>query len=113
MFGWITLQVATFAAVIWSEKDAAQYLGKEPDFVTASIMGVVAALFVTALVAAVKDLFMRYLSPSRRNAGTTFDPSAAIAHDSEASGESERLAARRDRCCRSSANGSWSTGTSR
>lgn len=86
------MQVATFAAVIWSEKDAAQYLGKEPDFTTAAIMGVVAALFVTALVAAVKDLYIRHLSP-RRNAGPAFDPSTAITHDSEAGGESERLAA--------------------
>lgn len=90
---WIALQIATFAAVIWSEKDAAQYLGKEPDFVTASIMGVVAALFVTALVAAVKDLYMRYLSPSRRNAGTAFDPSTAISHGREADGESQSLTA--------------------
>lgn len=90
---WIALQVATFAVVVWSEKDAAKYLGKEPDFTTASIMGVVAALFMTALVAAVRDLYMRHLSPRRRNAGTAFDPSTAIAHDGETSGESERLAA--------------------
>ncbi len=90
---WIALQVATFAVVVWSEKDAAKYLGKEPDFVTASIMGVVAALFVTALVAAVQDLYMRYLSPRRQDTGPAFDPSAAIAHDSETSREGERLAA--------------------
>ncbi len=90
---WIALQIATFAAVIWFEVDKAAFFKKEPDFVTASIMGVVAALFVTALVAAVKDLYMRHLSPSRRNAGAAFDPSAAITHDSETGGESERLAA--------------------
>lgn len=90
---WIALQVATFAIVIWSETSSSRRLGTEPDFTTASIMGVVAALFVTALVAAVKDLYMRHLSPSRRNAGAAFDPSAAITHDSETGGESERLAA--------------------
>lgn len=90
---WIALQVATFAVVVWSEKDAAQYLGKDPDFTTASIMGVAAALFVTALVAAVKDLYMRHLSPRRRYAGPTFDPSTAVTHDSKSGSESERLAA--------------------
>lgn len=90
---WIVLQIATFAAVIWFEVDKARYLKKEPDFVTAAIMGVAAALFVTALVAAVKDLHMRYLSPRRRDAGPTFNPSTAIAHDSETGDESERLSA--------------------
>jgi len=91
--GWIALQIATFAAVIWFEVDKATFFKKEPDFTTASIMGVAAALFVTALVAAVKDLYMRYLSPRRRDTRPTFDPGTAIAHDGEASGESERLAA--------------------
>ena len=93
MFGWIALQVVTFAAALWFEVDKARYLKKEPDFVTASIMGVVAALFMTALVAAVQDLYLRYLSPRRRDAGTAFAPSTAIAHDSETGSESERLAA--------------------
>lgn len=90
---WIALQVATFAAVIWFEADKARYLKKEPDFVTAGIMGVVAALFVTALVAAAKDLYMRHLSPRSRDAGTAFDPRATISHDRETSSESERLVA--------------------
>lgn len=91
--GWIALQIAAFAAVIWFEVDKATFFKKEPDFVTASIMGVVAALFVTALVAAVRDLYMCHLSPRRRNAGAAFDPSTAIAHDSETGGESDRLPA--------------------
>ncbi len=90
---WIALQVATFAVVIWSETSSSRRLGTKPDFTTASIVGVVAALFMTALVAAVQDLYMRHLSPRRRNAGAAFDPSTAIAHDSETGRESERLAA--------------------
>lgn len=89
---WIALQVAAFSAVIWSETMSSRQLGKDPDFVTAGIMGVVVALFVTALVAAARDLYMRYLSP-RRHTGPTLNPRPAIGHDSEASGESERLAA--------------------
>lgn len=89
---WMALQVATFSAVIWSETVSSRQLGKDPDFVTAGIMGVVVALFVTALVAAAQDLYMRYLSP-RRDTGTPLDPRAAISHDGEASSESKRLGA--------------------
>lgn len=90
---WVALQIATFAAVIWFEVDKAAFFKKEPDFVTAGIVGVGAALFMTALVAAVQDLCMRHLSPRRRDAGTAFDPSTAIRHDSEASRKSESLTA--------------------
>lgn len=89
---WIALQVATFSAVIWSETVSSRQLGKDPDFVTAAIMGVVAALFVTALVAAAQDLYMRYLSP-RRDTGPTLDARTAISHDGEAGSESKRLGA--------------------
>lgn len=90
---WIALQAATFSVVVWSEISSSRRLGTEPDFTTASIMGVVAALFMTALVAAVKDLYMQHLSPRRRDTGPAFDPSAAITHDSETGSQSQSLAA--------------------
>jgi hypothetical protein len=89
---WLTLQFTTIAAVIWSEIDSARLSHREPDLVTASIVGVVAALFMTALVAAGRDLFMRWLSP-RHHAGPTLDPRTAIGHDGQASSEGERLIA--------------------
>ena len=89
---WIALQVAVFATVIWSEIDSARISQREPDFVTAAIMGVVAALFVTALVVAAQDLYMRYLSP-RRYTGPTLDARPAIGHEGETSGQSKRLSA--------------------
>jgi len=89
---WIALQVAAFSAVIWSETVSSRQLGKDPDFVTAGIMGVVVALFVTALVAAARDLYMRHLSP-RRHTGPTLNPRSAIGHEGETSGEGERLIA--------------------
>lgn len=93
---WMLIQLVVVCCGVWLEFDMARQFKREPSVTTGLIVGVIAAFAVTALWIDARPrliAFIRRYLPSRRNAGPTFDPGTAIAHDSEASGESERLAA--------------------
>jgi len=93
---WMLIQALVVCCGVWLEFAMAESDQRPPNITTGLIVGVIAAFAVTALWIDARPrliAFTRRYLPSRRNAGPAFDPSAAITHDREASGESERLVA--------------------
>jgi hypothetical protein len=98
---WMTLQAAIIASVVLMQSDVGRQLGKEPDYGTAFVFGIVAAFLVTVAIVIVRDTLLAWRSRRAaaptggiyRDAGTALRIPAVGSDDGEPGSERQSLAA--------------------